>query len=68
MQETRWLRLKDAAQYSSIGKQRLIDLANKSEICGFQDHSSGWNEWIFDRLSIDAYRERQAGVGQESRE
>jgi len=57
--QPRWLKLKQAAKYSSIGEKRLISLAVQGRIKGFQDPDSGRNEWIFDRLSIDAYRERQ---------
>ena len=55
----RWLRLKEAARYSAIGKQRLITLARDGQIKGFQDPDSGRGDWIFDRLSIDVYREAQ---------
>ncbi len=55
----RWMRLKMAAWYSSIGKQRLIALAQDGHIKGFQDPDSGRGDWIFDRLSIDVYREAQ---------
>ena len=57
----RWLKLKDAAMYSRIGKHRLIQLAESGKIQGFQDIDSGRHEWIFDKLSIDQYRENQAG-------
>ncbi len=57
----RWLRLKEAAWYSRIGKQRLIALANEGYIKGFQDPDSGRGDWIFDRLSLDEYRDNQAG-------
>ncbi len=46
-----------ATWYSAIGKQRLISLAQDGHIKGFQDPDSGRGDWIFDRLSIDAYRE-----------
>lgn len=55
----RWMRLKMAAWYSAIGKQRLIALAQDGHIKGFQDPDNGRGDWIFDRLSIDAYREAQ---------
>ena len=57
----RWLRLKDAALYSSIGRSRLKSLAEQGAVKGFQDPDSNRGDWIFDRLSIDAYRENQAG-------
>ena len=56
----RWLKLRDAASYSGIGKHRLIQLAESGKIQGFQDPDSGRHEWIFDKLSIDQYRENQA--------
>jgi len=56
----RWLSLKQAAEYSSIGQKRLILLARQGRIKGYQDPDTGRHNWIFDRLSIDAYRERQA--------
>ena len=56
----RWLKLKQACQYSSIGKDRLKQLAEMGDIVGFQDPDSKRRDWIFDRLSLDAYRFRQA--------
>lgn len=55
----RWLTLKEAAEYSAIGKHRLIAMARDGRIKGFQDDDSGRHEWIFDRLSIDTFRENQ---------
>ena len=55
----RWLRLKEAARYSAIGRKRLVALALDGRIKGFQDPDSNRGDWIFDRLSIDAYREAQ---------
>ena len=57
----RWLKLCAAVAYSGIGKHRLIHLAESGKIQGFQDPDSGRHEWIFDKLSIDQYRENQAG-------
>jgi hypothetical protein len=60
----RWLRLKSAAEWSSIGQKRLVALAQSGDVVGFQDFDSGRSEWIFDRYSLDEYRERQAsGAG-----
>jgi len=56
----RWLPLKEAALYSAIGRHRLIAMARDGRVKGFQDDDSGRHEWIFDRLSIDAFRENQA--------
>ena len=55
----RWMRLKDAAHYSAIGVHRLKDLAEAGIIKGFQDPDDGRGGWIFDRISIDKYREEQ---------
>ena len=55
----RWFTLKEAVKYSAIGKHRLVIMAKIGKIKGFQDVDSGRHEWIFDRLSIDAYREGQ---------
>ena len=55
----RWIKLKEATQYASIGKARLINLAVSGVIRGAQDPDSKRGDWIFDRYSIDAYREAQ---------
>lgn len=57
-QETagRWLKLKEAALYSSIGRKRLVQLAENGKVAGFQDPDSGRGDWIFDRQSLDEYR------------
>ena len=57
----RWFKLREAAWYSKIGKQRLIQLAIEGHIKGFQDPDSGRGDWVFCRHSIDEYRENQAG-------
>ena len=57
--ESRWLKLNSAAQYASIGKKRLIVLALSGEVRGFKDPDSLRGDWIFDRLSLDTYREGQ---------
>jgi len=61
----RWLKLKDAALYSAIGEKRLLALAESGEINGFRDPDTVRNDWIFDRESIDSYREGQ-GAQQDS--
>lgn len=55
----RWLKLKEATEYGRIGKARLIDLAVSGVIRGAQDPDSKRKDWIFDRYSIDEYREGQ---------
>ena len=61
----RWLKLKDATLYSAIGINRLVSLAEDGTIRGFKDPDSKRGDWIFDRDSLDQYREGQAveGVG-----
>jgi len=58
--DPRWLTLKEAAHYSSIGEARLVSMAKEGDVKGFQDQGDGRRGWIFDRLSLDAYREGQA--------
>jgi len=60
MLEKRWLKLNDAAYYASIGKHRLIELAQDGKIKGFRDPDSKRGDWIFDRKSLDTYRESQS--------
>lgn len=55
------MKLKIAAFYSGIGKERLKDLAREGHVKGFQDPDSGRGDWIFDKQSLDLYRENQAG-------
>lgn len=55
----RWISLKDAARYSHIGSHRLIELAKQGVIRGVRDPDSRRKDWIFDRVTIDAYREDQ---------
>jgi len=55
------MKLKTAAFYSGIGKERLKDLARCRHIKGFQDPDSKRGDWIFDKNSLDLYRENQAG-------
>lgn len=57
--QPRWLSLKEAALYAHIGKTRLVQLAIEGRIKGFQDPDSKRNDWIFDRISLDAYRDGQ---------
>jgi hypothetical protein len=57
--QPRWLSLKEAAFYSHIGRTRLIELAADGKVKGFQDPENKRGDWIFDRLSLDAYREGQ---------
>ena len=61
MLNPRWLKIKEAARYSAIGKDRLKQLAGDGIIVGFNDPDSGRGDWIFDRYSLDQYREDQAG-------
>lgn len=56
----RWLKITDAAEYSSIGRHRLRELVlKKKAIKGFIDPDSKRGDVIIDRLSLDDYRESQ---------
>lgn len=55
----RWIKLKEATEYGKVGKARLIQLAISGVIKGAQDPDSKRKDWIFDRSSIDSYREAQ---------
>lgn len=55
------MKLKMAAFYSGVGKERLKGLARDGHITGFQDPDSKRGDWIFDKRSLDTYRENQAG-------
>ena len=52
----RWIRLKDAMAYSSIGRDRLKELAQSGHIRGFKAPDNRRGDWIFDRQSLDEYR------------
>lgn len=56
---TRWIKLKEATEYASICKARLKELASSGVIRGAKDPDSRRGDWIFDRISIDEYREAQ---------
>jgi len=56
----RWLKLIPAAKYSAIGRNRLKALAAKGIIKGFRDLDSKRRDWIFDKESLDSYRQNQA--------
>lgn len=57
--EKRWLSLKEAAKYSSIGEGRLVRMVEEGSIKGCQDEGHGRAAWILDKLSIDTYYENQ---------
>jgi hypothetical protein len=59
MNDARWIKLKEATRYAAIGKARLISLAVSGVIRGAKDPDSKRKDWIFDRLSIDSYRDSQ---------
>ena len=59
--QPRWLSTSQAVSYARIGKARLKALAQSGEIAGAPDPEDGRGAWIFDRLSLDAYREAQLG-------
>ncbi len=56
--DARWLKTKEAAAYSAFGQQKLKRLAREKKIVGFQDPTSKRGDWIFDRRSLDAFREQ----------
>ena len=58
--QPRWLNIKNAICYSGIGRDRLKRLAESGDIVGFKDLDDH-EKWIFDRLSLDEYRQNQAG-------
>ena len=65
----RWLNVREAAEYSAMSPQRLKRLAQSGEVVGFPDQEDrrgphGEGRWIFDRKSLDSYREGQAGEGE----
>jgi hypothetical protein len=57
--DKRWLTLREARFYSGIGIKRLKLLAQEGKLKGCPDPDNGRGDWIFDRASIDAYREGQ---------
>jgi len=55
MIQPRWLKLTAAAQYASINRHRLKQLAIDGMIIGYQEDAER-GDWIFDKDSIDSYR------------
>jgi len=59
----RWLKLRAAAKYSSLGVHQLKALAEAGEIVGGKvlvgQGDSGRRDWMFDRFSLDAYLQAQ---------
>jgi hypothetical protein len=51
----RWLRLKAAAQYASIGEARLRELVAQGVIHGASDPGNKRGDLVVDRESIDRY-------------
>jgi len=60
--DARWLSLKEAARYAHLGRDRLKAAARSKLIRGFKDPDSKRGDWIFDRQSLDDYRNSQGGV------
>jgi hypothetical protein len=52
----RWLKLSEAARYAAINPKRLIMLAQEGKVRGGKDPGKR-GDWVFDRLSLDSYRE-----------
>lgn len=65
--QPRWLKLKQAAIYSSIGQNKLIKLSQIGKLLGFQDTDSKRKDWIFDKRSIDKYRLNQSKTDNNNR-
>jgi hypothetical protein len=57
--QARWIKLKEATKYAAICKSKLKELAASGVIRGAKDPDSERGDWIFDRQSLDAYREAQ---------
>jgi len=57
--QPRWLKLKQAASYASIGQKEIVSLIKQKKIEGMQDQSLKTKPWIVDKYSIDRYRENQ---------
>ena len=55
----RWLSIKEAAEYSKLGRHKLKGLASIGIIKGCPDPDNKRGDWIFDRESLDSYRESQ---------
>ena len=55
----RWMKLRYAATYAGINKDRLKQLAESGEIRGYPDPDNQRGDWIFDRNSLDEYRLNQ---------
>lgn len=60
--DKRWLSLREAATYASIGEKKLRQLAYDKKITGFPDPDDGCGKWVFDKLSIDKYRVSQSAL------
>ena len=56
MATPRWMKLTAAIKYSGYGRVKLLELAERKDIIGYQDPDSARGDWIFDKESIDAYR------------
>jgi len=54
----RWLKLKAAAEYAAMNDKRLVELAKAGVVRGYKDPETKRGDWIFDRNSLDDYRER----------
>lgn len=62
----RWLKLKDACDYTGLGQHRIKALARQGVIVGTQDPASRRGDWVFDRLSLDSYRQAQMDVAHQA--
>ena len=58
----RWVNVKDAASYSSLGIKKLKELAERGDIIGIKDNTTDKGIWRFDLESIDRFLLSQANV------
>jgi len=63
--QPRFLKLKQAAEYASIGQKELIQLVKDRKIQGMQDLTKKTKPWIIDRKSLDQYRVKQIELFQD---
>lgn len=61
----RWMKLSAATMYSSYSRSKLLELAERKDIIGYQDPDSLRGDWIFDKESIDDYRLSHVFAGRE---
>jgi hypothetical protein len=55
----RWLYVKDAARYASVGRHKLKELTRAGKTVGGRDPGDGRGICLVDRLCLDRFRENQ---------